>query len=254
MVVPEILWLDLQPSLYCFNCRLSRLLSEKRTVRRWSFQHDPDEACTISIVHDLLRETIVDTRQRPHLVAHGFSGIVASLFESQYPELIQSLTLLSVDTNTANQWSSHYHTMRSQLPCSRSRLLEHLTSLLFESKEPKVYSALARIMAKCLDTNFITSSLVSHELNRSLTMNSVPTLVMNGDNDFVVDRNAEERWSTKLKPGDCYVSVPKSRHFFHFHHPEITVQRINAFLDMIPTTSSLGWTSRNLLSTQANNS
>ncbi|MEC8214977.1 MAG: alpha/beta hydrolase [Cyanobacteriota bacterium] len=254
MLAPEILWLDLQPSLYCFNCRLSRLLTERRTVRRWSFQHDPDEACTISLVHDLLRQTIVNSGQYPHLVAHGFSGIVASLFASQHPELIQSLTLLSVDTTTANQWTSHYHAMRNQLPCSRSRLLEHLTSLLFESEEPRTYSALAKIMAKCLDTNFVTSSLVTHELNRSLTISSIPTLVINGENDFVVDRHAQERLTSKLKPGDRYLSVPNSRHFFHFHHPETVVQGIDAFLDMVPITSSLEWSSKHLISNQSNHS
>ena len=231
MLAPEILWLDLQPSLYCFNCRLSRLLTERRTVRRWSFQHDPDEACTISLVHDLLRQTIINSGQYPHLVAHGFSGIVASLFASEHPELIQSLTLLSVDTTTANQWTSHYHAMRNQLPCSRSRLLEHLTSLLFE-----------------------TSSLVTHELNHSLTISSVPTLVINGENDFVVDRHAQERWTSKLKTGDRYLSVPNSRHFFHFHHPETVVQGIDAFLDMVPITSSLEWSSKHLISNQSNHS
>ena len=234
---PSILWLDLQPSLYCFNCRLSRLLASSRTVRRWSFEHDPDESCSIATIHNLLRQSILETGGRPHLVAHGLSGTIAHRFVHQYPELIQSLTLLSVDSQISNHWTSHYHEMRKQLSCTRAHLLQHLTSLLFECNQPKVYVALAELMAKCLDSDFVMSSLISHDLYGELEAIPVPLLVLNGDNDFVVDRNAKQRWAATLKPGDCYESIANSRHFFQFHHPVVVADRINNFLDMIPTSS-----------------
>ncbi len=234
---PEIIWLDIQPSLYGFNCRLVRLLTASRRVKRWSFQHDPDEACTIDTIHNLLRESIVSSKQRPHVVAHGISGTIACLFAQQYPELLSSLTLLSVDTNNANHWTSHYHVMRGQLPCSRDKILTNLASKLFDVEDQRIIATLAKLMAKCLDCDFVISSLFSNSLSGHLQAPKVPTLIINGDYDFVVDKAAKTRWNSKLKLGDHYESVDAGRHFFHFHKPALTAEKINAFLDMIPTSS-----------------
>ena len=234
---PEIVWLDIQPSLYGFNCRLVRLLAASRLVKRWSFQHDPDEACTIETVHNLLHESIVSSKYPPHVIAHGISGTIACLFALQYPKLLSSLTLLSVDTNNANHWTSHYHVMRGQFPCSRDKILTHLASKLFDVDDQRINATLAKLMAKCLDCDFVISSLFSNSLGGNLNIPQVPTLIINGSHDFVVDRNAKSRWGSKLKLGDHYEFVDAGRHFFHFHKPALTAQKINAFLDMIPTSS-----------------
>tara|TARA_B100002051_G_scaffold275887_1_gene321452 strand:- start:4964 stop:5656 length:693 start_codon:yes stop_codon:yes gene_type:complete len=211
------------------------LLSQSRIVKRWSFQHDPDEACTVEIVHDLLRETITKSNHRPHIVAHGISGTIAYLFAEKHPDLISSLTVLAVDTVSSNHWSSHYHIMRSQLPCSRNQILEHFTSLLFDVKEKRLYVALAKLLAQCLDSDFVISSLFSNALSGALKKTAVPTFVINGDNDIVVDRNAKTRWEKVLKPGDRYESIQGMRHFFHFNQPISVAEKISNFLDMIPT-------------------
>ena len=108
----SIFWIDLQPSVFCFNKKLACVLSQTRHVRRWSFQHDLDEICSLSTIFDLLTETVDQMDSAPHVVAHGLSGTIASLFARQFPKLFRSLTLISVDPISTNQWSSHYLEMR----------------------------------------------------------------------------------------------------------------------------------------------
>ena len=247
MVNPEIIWLDVQPSLYGFNCRLVRRLTACRKVKRWSFQHDPDEACTIETIHNLLRASIVSSKPRPHVIAHGISGTIACLFAQEYPELFSSLTLLSVDTNNANHWTSHYHVMRGQLPCSRDNILTHLASKLFDIDDQRIIATISKLLAKCLDSDFVISSLFSNGLRGHLQAPKVPTLIINGDQDFVVDKASKIRWNSKLKLGDHYELVDAGRHFFHFHKPESTAKKINTFLDMIPTSPFPDFTPSNSL-------
>ena len=70
----SIFWIDLQPSVFCFNKKLACVLSQTRHVRRWSFQHDLDEICSLSIIFDLLTETVDQMDSAPHVVAHGLSA------------------------------------------------------------------------------------------------------------------------------------------------------------------------------------
>ena len=138
----SIFWIDLQPSVFCFNKKLACVLSQTRHVRRWSFQHDLDEICSLPTIFDLLTETVDQMDSAPHVVAHGLSGTIASLFARQFPKLFRSLTLISVDPISTNQWSSHYLEMRRKLPCSRSSILSHIVPLLFDKKFNK--SSLAK--------------------------------------------------------------------------------------------------------------
>ena len=119
----KILWIDLQPSLYCLFKRTAQSLSEHFEVKRWSFEHDLDESCDVDVVHSLLRQTIQNSSSPVHLVGHGLSGTVACLYAQRYPKNISSVSLLSVDIKSTNQWTSHYQSMRSQLPCSRLNIL-----------------------------------------------------------------------------------------------------------------------------------
>ena len=239
MTTPQIVWLDLQPSLAGFNCRLAKKLSQSRIVKRWSFHHDPDEACTIETVQDYLCESISHSEfNRPHVIAHGTSGTIACMLACEQPKLFRSLTLLSVDSNTANHWTSHYHTIRQQLPCSREQILVHLSSLLFDIKGSKLCHATTKILEKCLDFDFVLSSILSNTSKGYLQKPPIPTMVINGNYDFVVDQNAHSRWKQILQPGDCYHNIDQGRHFFHFHNSDDIAKKINAFLDMIPLDST----------------
>ena len=230
----KVLWIDLQPTLHCLNKRVSQLLSRSFAVQRWSFQHDLDESCSVDTVHELLNQTLLASSESMHLIGHGISGTIACLFAEKYPELVKSLTLLSVDTVSANHWSSHYLDMRSQFPASRKAILSHLSSLLFSNHDSRAFEALPCLLAKCLDTEFIQGSIVNHQTIDNLHVPKVPTFILNGENDFVVDSNSRQRWSEALKSGDRHVTIKRGRHFFHFDNSQQVAQLITAFMEMVP--------------------
>ena len=230
----SILWLDLQPSLFCFNQKLACILSQSRHVRRWSFQHDPDEICSLSTIFGLLKETLEQLDQAPHVIAHGISGTVAALFSSQFPHFFQSLTLLSVDPISRNQWSSHYLEMRRKLPCSRVAILSHIIPLLFEREFGDANLVLPGLFAKCLDSDYISGSIASSSSLENLSMIDIPLSIINGSNDFVIDRYSSSRWKPYLKNGDRFYSLPGGRHFSQFTQPKLFGTMINSFLEMIP--------------------
>ena len=232
---PTLYWVDLQPSLYCLNSRLAQRLSRSFSVRRWSFCHDPDEFCSIETLHSLLKETLMDEDQPVHLIGHGISGTVACLFSHRYPELVQSLTLLSVDTKIANQWSSHYFQMRRQLPCVRSKILSHLSSLLFSCQHSRARELFPQLLERCLDQDFIDGSLLDGQrLSGSLRAPSMPMLVMNAAHDIVVDAGSHARWARVLKPGDRYVEVKRGRHFFPADQFALAADSITNFISFVP--------------------
>ena len=113
----------------------------------------------------------------------------------------------------------------------------HLSPLLFNIKEKNLYYATAKLLEKCLDFDFVLSSIVSNALGGYLERPPIPTLVINGESDFVVDKNANERWKSILKPGDCYQTIKAAKHFFHFHNAVEVAEKINSFLDMVPENS-----------------
>ena len=233
----SIFWIDLQPSVFCFNKKLACVLSQTRHVRRWSFQHDLDEICSLSTIFDLLTETVDQMDSAPHVVAHGLSGTIASLFARQFPKLFRLLTLISVDPISTNQWSSHYLEMRRKLPCSRSSILSHIVPLLFDKKFNKSNLVLSGFFEKCLDCDFIPGSIASHSFLPNLSSIDIPLSVINGSHDFVVDQNAGLRWMPHLKNGDRFYSLPGGHHFSHFSQPELYANLINNFLEMIPDSS-----------------
>ena len=86
MSLSTILWIDLQPTLHCFNQPLTRRLVKNRAIKRWSFQHELDEACSIETIHSLMLETINNGKEKFHLMGHGISGTIAHLFACKYPD------------------------------------------------------------------------------------------------------------------------------------------------------------------------
>ena len=97
MSTSQILWIDLQPSLYCLFKRTAQSLGQHFEVKRWSFEHDLDESCDVEVVHSLMRHTIENSSNPVHLVGHGISGTIAYLFAQKYPNNISSVSVLSVD-------------------------------------------------------------------------------------------------------------------------------------------------------------
>ena len=230
----KILWIDLQPSLYCLFKRTAQSLSEHFEVKRWSFEHDLDESCDVDIVHSLIRETIDNSSATVHLVGHGISGTIAYLYAQKYPRYIASVTALSVDTHSMNQWTSHYQSIRSQLPCSRFHILSHLSSLLVDKNSEQVRDIVTRLLARCLDNDFVYGSIIKSQRIENINKANVPILVINGGKDFVVDEQSYDRWKQYLKPGDCYQKIANGRHFFPFTEWSQTSKMIESFINMVP--------------------
>ena len=179
MKTSKLLWIDLQPSLYCLFKRTAQGLGQHFEVKRWSFEHDLDESCDVDIVHGLLRQTIDNSSSPVHLVGHGISGTISYLYAQKYPENISSVSLLSVDTHSTNQWTSHYQSMRSQLPCSRFHILSHLSRLLIDTHADHIQIIIARLLAKCLDNDFVNGSIVGHTQIDNLDQIKIPILIIN---------------------------------------------------------------------------
>ena len=230
----KIVWVDLQPSLYCLFKRTAQALSQQYGVKRWSFEHDLDESCDVDIIHALLKQTVENSSEPVHLVGHGISGSVAYLYAKKYPKNISSVSLLSVDVQSSNQWTSHYQSMRSQLPCSRFHILSHLSRLLIDTHADHVQIIIARLLAKCLDNDFVSGSIVGQTQIENLDQIKVPVLVINGSKDFVIDQCSYERWQQYLKPGDCYQRMNSGRHFFPFSEWSQTAKMIESFVRMVP--------------------
>ena len=238
MKTSKLLWIDLQPSLYCLFKRTAQSLGQHFEVKRWSFEHDLDESCDVDIVHGLLRKTIDNSSGPVHLVCHGISGTIAYLYAQKYPKNISSASVLSVDTHSANQWTSHYQSMRSQLPCSRFHILSHLSSLLVNKNSEQVENILTRLLARCLDNDFVYGSIVKSQTIENLNKANVPILVINGEQDFVIDEQSCDRWKHYLKPGDCYQKITNGRHFFPFTEWSQTSSMIESFIKMVPDQSN----------------
>ena len=234
MSTSQILWIDLQPSLYCLFKRTAQSLGQHFEVKRWSFEHDLDESCDVEVVHNLMRHTIENSSNPVHLVGHGISGTIAYLFAQKYPNNISSVSVLSVDTHSTNQWTSHYQSMRSQLPCSRFHILSHLSRLLVDRQTEQVGHIMTRLLAKCLDNDFVYGSIFKSQTITNLNKAEVPILVINGEKDFVVDEQSHDRWRHYLKPGDCYQKVANGRHFFPFTEWSQTAKMIESFVKMVP--------------------
>ena len=173
----KLLWIDLQPSLYCLLKRTTQSLGQHFEVQRWSFEHDLDESCDVEVVHNLMRHTIENSSHPVHLVGHGISGTIAYLFAEKYPNNISSVSVLSVDTHSSNQWTSHYQSMRSQLPCSRFHILSHLSRLLVDRKTETIVNIMARLLAKCLDNDLVYGSIVNSQPITNLNKAEVLSLI-----------------------------------------------------------------------------
>ena len=237
MNTSQILWIDLQPSLYCLFKRTAETLGLHFKVKRWSFEHDLDESCDVEVVHSLLRQTIENCSSPVHLVGHGISGTIAYLYAQKYPKNISSVSVLSVDTQSTNQWTSHYQSMRSQLPCSRFHILSHLSSLLVNKDSEQVENIVTKLLARCLDNDFVYGSIIKSQLMENINKANVPILVINGEKDFVVDKQSYNRWKHYLKAGDCYQNMANGRHFFPFTQWSQTSNMIESFIRMVPDKS-----------------
>ena len=228
MIVPDGLFLSVNPKLRRFDRRLCKQLNVGTDVRYWCYDQAQDEPCCIETVLGLFHKHIQQHSQPVHLLGHGLSGGLALIYARMHPYSVKSLTLLSVGVNPSVDWHAHYYAMRKILPCGRDVILAQMVRMLFGPQSMNQVIYLVKLLAKVLDTELTLHSL-SHYHRFSPGGINPPLLVCNGAWDAVVDQNSHRGWQQWLKTEDQLWTCPEGRYFFHYDFPELCSQKILSF-------------------------
>ena len=225
----KFLFIELNPSLACFSNKLAKTLAAQGSeVKRWCFNMDPDEACQSREIVDLLHKSLAESGEPTVLISHGISSIITYQLAEAFPNQVRALILLSADASRHSTWQDQYHKIRKMMPCSRKNILTHLSHLLTGHHCPNFLAATTKLLEKSVDSEFCLSSIGDSESEAPYKRIERPILVINGDNDFVIDRNSKNRWNHLLKNGDRYVSINDGRHFHqHTHTDQISAEIAN---------------------------
>jgi len=225
---PDGLWLSVNPSLKQFDWSLLKRLNRQAEIHSWDYSQTPDEPCDLAGAIALLHEYMQGLSKPIHLMGHSLSGIVALMYTRQFPEQVQSLTLLSVGAEPEVSWHRHYYALRTLLHCDRTVVLKQMVRLLFGSCPPAKLAQLAQILGDVLDQELAPHSLKSYEGLVAGSV-SVPLLVCHGGQDVILDPNSQIQWNSFLKSGDRLWRCSEGRHFFHYEQPQLTSQEILKF-------------------------
>ncbi|NER35073.1 MAG: alpha/beta hydrolase [Oscillatoria sp. SIO1A7] len=231
-IIPEVVALNVSPSLKIFDDRLLRYLSKHMTVAQWEYCQNQDEPSDLNVALMLLHDYL-KFRDRPvHLVGHGIAGLLGLLYARRHPERIRSLTLLAVGANPAADWQARYYAQRNFLPCSRYVILSQMVYHLFGRQERQMVNHLVRTLERDLD-----SSPSPHSLFKIVSLPPaeapVPLLVCASKNDSIVFTNEIEGWQRYLKPCDRLWFCEGGGHFFHYFEPKQVGDRILNFWQRI---------------------
>jgi pimeloyl-ACP methyl ester carboxylesterase len=188
-------------------------------------------AVAVTLLHDYLKGC-----DRPvHLMGHSTGGLVGLLYAHQFPQRVQSLTLLGVSgINPALDWKAHYYTQLDLLPCCRQRVLTQMVYRLFGYQRRHCLEGLTAWLEQDLQESLSLHSLVQR-FNLFPAQAPVPLLVAGGEADTVVDPVQLQGWQPWLKPGDRLWLCPDGRHFFYGTHAPDTTETINHFWDEVET-------------------
>ncbi|MBD3883245.1 alpha/beta hydrolase [Phormidium tenue FACHB-886] len=226
--LPELLWLNVSPSLQRFDRPLLQALAPDFTIKQWEYSQTQDEATSLDtalvLLHDYLKQ-----RDRPiHLMGHGISGLLAWLYTQRYPKRVRSLALLSVGVHPAIDWQAFYYVHCQLLPCDRQMILAQMVHTLFGYQS----QCMTRSLIKILEQDLITS-LSPHTLFRRICVSpersQVPTLFCGGEKDSVVSSHELQGWQNWMEAGDQIWQCPHGRYFFHHRYPDLVRNRILDF-------------------------
>lgn len=220
------LWLSVSPHLKCFDQRLLSQLVKDTLIQRWEYFQTLDEPCSIDAVVASLHDYLSQGDRKIHLIGHGVSGIVGLIYARRHPELVASLTILSVGALPAVNWQAHYYALRQLLPCSREIVLAQMARLLFGQQSASFAKALVQLLARDLDSNLTLHSL-AHHTDISPGGVTVPLLVCTGAIDSVVCAQKQLLWHDWMKPTDRLWICPEGNHFFHFYHSKVVAEVVS---------------------------
>lgn len=225
---PKILWLSANPSFERFAQPLLRHLVQINDVAVWQYQQHADEASSLDIALELLHDYMKQGDRPLHLVGHSTGGLLGWLYARQYPEKVQTLTLLGVGAYPAVDWQAHYYALQRLLPCSRQLLLAQMVRMLFGQQNHYTTKALIAVLEKDIATSPSPHSLYQRP---SIAPGGVamPLLVCGSQNDAIADIAALKSWHEWLKPEDSLWTCAQGYHFFHYFYPRLVGDRLLRF-------------------------
>lgn len=228
MVSPQILWISVSPCLKRFDQPLLKHLSRYFSIVQWEYCQTQDEPCSLEIALNLLHDYLQCCSQPIHVVGHGTGGLLALLYARKYPQLVRSLSLLSVGVHPAVDWQAHYYVHRQLLSCSRDAILVQMVPYLFGSQNQFPLCKLWQTLEHDLN-----HSLSPHTLFKRVSISpggvTMPLLVCRGEDDIVIDPHQLLGWQDYFKPGDRQWTCPNDSYFFHCFQPELVGNQLIDF-------------------------
>ena len=224
----DALWVTTSGSLKRFDQPLQRYLRQQTAIAQWQYVQTQDEPSSLEIAVQLLQDYLESCARPLHLAGHGTGGLVALLCARRSPELVKSLTLLSVGAHLSLDWIAHYYFHLHLLGCDRDRVLLHMVRDLFGEQKPVIAKALAQRLQQDLDHSPSPNSLLK-TIDLPQRDVPVPMLVCSSQDDLVIDKREIQGWDPWLKNCDRLWQCPGGRHFFHYFYPQIVGDQILDF-------------------------
>jgi pimeloyl-ACP methyl ester carboxylesterase len=236
-LVVDAVWVSASQALQVFHEPILNSLSQEQTVACWQYSHTPDEAISLDIGIELLRDYLKSQEEPLHLIGHSTGGLLALLYARKYPQKVRSLTLLGVGVHPAVDWQAHFYTLLELIPCNRQIILSQMVKNVFGSQSKLQKQRVIEILDRDLG-----DSLSPHTLWQRVSIApgsaAVPMLVGGSKDDVIVDTHSLHGWSSCLKPGDRLWQYHDGGHFFHYYHPEIVAKEVLEFWKLQPQTTT----------------
>ncbi|WP_416668606.1 alpha/beta fold hydrolase [Egbenema bharatensis] len=236
---PDILWLNVNPGLQCFDRPLLHYLTEHRRVEQWQYRQSPDESSSFEAVLTLLHDDIQRSDAPLHLIGHGTSGLLGLLYAQRHPERVRSLTLLSVGIESAIDWKTHYYNYRRRVPYSRQKVLHQMIGDLFGDTPLSIARELTDLLEQDLD-----QSLSLHHLFKQVDLPripvTVPLLVCSSVDDVILDPNHLRDWQSHFSDSHSRLWICSGgRHFFHYFYSQQVGEEMLSFWRSMSPESNL---------------
>lgn len=227
--VPEsvtTVYVGATPALRHFDQPLLQHLAKGCRVASWYYAQGLDEPACIDTAVRLLRDSL-QGRSR-HLVGHGLGGVIALRLAQAYPDLVQSLVLLSVGAQVFLTWHTHFYVQRHLLALSREHQMARLLRSLFGTLPNPAPSCVVQALLHDLDHSPHPHSL--WQLHGAEPKGvEMPLLVCGGTCDPIVDAQALQAWQALSKSSDRLWLCPEGYHFFHYHFAKAVAQHMIHF-------------------------
>ena len=119
----DVVWVSGSPSLRCLSTPLIEKLLKYTNISGWEYVQLLDDSACIDTAVQLLHSYLKTKNNPVNLVGHGVGGTIALMLARQYPQFVNSLTLLSVAAQPAKTWHVNYYQQRQIYTLSQKEAL-----------------------------------------------------------------------------------------------------------------------------------